>query len=78
MRNILIVALVALLSSCALPNRLQMGGRDGLGNKVVSGKEEPATLVAVDGTLCTVPAPRFDRIKPGDRVWCNWRPRGGL
>lgn len=76
MRTMLILAMIASLASCSLGPRVQLGAGDGPGNKVVTGKEEPATLVAVDGTLCLVPADKFDRTKSGDRVWCNWRQRG--
>lgn len=76
MKKILLIAIIAVASSCALPQKLQLGGESGPGNKTVTAKEEPATLVAVDGTQCLVTPARFDRVKTGDRVWCNWMPRG--
>jgi hypothetical protein len=76
MRRLLLLGAVALCASCALPQPLQSGLEDGPGSKVVAGKEEPVTLVALDGTRCIVPLGRFERTRPGDRVWCDWRPRG--
>lgn len=66
------------LSGCALlPRGVQMGSPEGgWGSKIVAFKEEPATLVARDGTLCTVTASKFQNAKEGDRVWCHWRARG--
>jgi hypothetical protein len=41
--------------------------------KRVDAKEEPATLVAVDRTRCTVTDSRFRDTKVGDSVICDWR-----
>jgi hypothetical protein len=41
--------------------------------KRVDAKEEPATLVAVDRTRCTVTEPRFRDTRVGDNVTCDWR-----
>ena len=41
--------------------------------KVVHGKESPATLVAPDGTRCTVTEKRFRDVREGDKVTCAWR-----
>jgi hypothetical protein len=76
MQKIFFLAIVLVCSSCSTPHRVQLGGESGIGNKTVSAKVEPGTLVAVDGTICTVPAGKFHRTKSGDRVWCNWRPGG--
>lgn len=40
--------------------------------KKVNGKEEPATLIALDRTRCTVTEARFRDIKVGDDVICTW------
>ncbi len=72
----LLIATLAVSLSCALPRTVQVGGEEGPGSKTVSAKEEPATLIAADGTVCLVTASRFNRVKTGDRVWCNWRPYG--
>ena len=40
--------------------------------KVVTGKEEPATLIAVGGAQCIVTKERFDQIRLGEEIWCNW------
>lgn len=78
-KNILLIMLAAgLLGACSmLPGWLQAGPKSGLGEKTVSAKEAPATLVALDGTLCTAPW-KYDRVKPGDRVFCHWRVRGEM
>jgi hypothetical protein len=41
--------------------------------KRVTGKAEPATLVAVDRTTCTVTPQRFRDTKIGDKALCDWR-----
>ena len=45
----------------------------GLARKTVSSKEGPSTLVADDGSRCTVDAERFEKARAGDDVWCLWR-----
>lgn len=40
--------------------------------KKVNGKEEPATLIAVDKSSCAVTADKFKDTKVGDMVICNW------
>ena len=45
---------------------------DGLGLKPVHGKEEPATLLARDGTSCTVSKKKFDSTRLGTSAWCAW------
>lgn len=44
-----------------------------LAQKTVSGKEDPATLIASDRTSCTVPEKKFRETTIGSKVWCNWR-----
>ena len=44
----------------------------GVSRKRVNGKEEPATLIALDRTRCTVTDTRFRDIKIGDDVICSW------
>jgi hypothetical protein len=46
--------------------------RSALSSKLVSGKEEPATLVARDGSRCSVSAKRFTDAREGDETWCAW------
>ena len=41
--------------------------------KVVAGREAPTTLLAEDGSRCTVTKRRFDDTREGDRVTCAWR-----
>jgi hypothetical protein len=45
----------------------------GLSRKPVSGKEAPTTLLARDGTRCTVTEKRFNEIVHGEQVTCAWR-----
>ena len=70
--------LIATLGMIACWHRPYMGPsgvrRDvGFGRKIVMGKEEPATLVARDGTRCLVTKERFDQVRQGEDVWCDWR-----
>ena len=41
--------------------------------KRVTGKEEPATLIAADRSQCTVTPDRFRNTKVGDNALCDWR-----
>ncbi len=54
------------------------GGRsttDGAGllRKVVTAKEDPATLIAADGYRCMTTADRFRDVKIGESIWCAWK-----
>ena len=40
--------------------------------KRVSDKEAPSTLIARDGSRCTVTAKRFSEIREGEEAWCAW------
>jgi hypothetical protein len=42
------------------------------GLKPVNGKEEPHTLIARDGTTCTVSKEKFESTRIGTSVWCTW------
>jgi hypothetical protein len=53
-----------------VPNPTRSGG---VGVKEVVDKREPAYLIAVDGTECTVVAATFNRTRIGQRVFCVWR-----
>jgi hypothetical protein len=48
-----------------------------LSRKQVAVKREPQVLVALDGTRCATTQARFERAKPGDRVWCVWSDASG-
>lgn len=52
----------------------QTGGaaRAAISQKVVSGKDEPTTLIAHDGSTCTVTAQKFRETAIGEKVWCAW------
>jgi hypothetical protein len=43
--------------------------------KRVSAKEAPATLIADDGTRCSVSEKRYTETKTGDDALCVWRSR---
>ena len=67
------------------PTTMQMPGTSGQGllstdgqlaSKEVAGKEEPATLIAVDRSRCMVSAERFKNAKVGSREICDWRTGG--
>ena len=45
---------------------------EGYGLKPVHGKEDPATLIARDGTTCSVDKKKYDSAKIGKPVWCTW------
>ena len=49
------------------------GGQSRLSRKRVTGKEEPATLIATDRTQCIVPAERYRETAVGADVWCDWQ-----
>jgi hypothetical protein len=77
-----IVGGALLLSSAGcswLPFRVEgerpLLGTKGPQRKTVVDKEPPGTLIAVDGTICIVPANKFESTEVDDRVWCEWRPR---
>ena len=42
------------------------------GLKQVHGKEDPATLIARDGTICTVDKKKFESTQIGKSAWCTW------
>lgn len=45
-----------------------------ISKKIVREKQpERATLLAHDGTWCSVGEKRYARIRVGDRVWCAWQ-----
>ena len=56
-----------------LPGTAKPEASLGMARKEVTGKEEPRTLIAVDGTRCTVTETRFRDVAHGDKVWCPWR-----
>jgi hypothetical protein len=41
--------------------------------KVVAGKEPPTTLIAHDGSRCTVTERRYRDVQVGDDALCAWR-----
>jgi hypothetical protein len=45
---------------------------EGYALKLVHGKEDPATLIARDGTTCSVDKKKYDSAKVGKPVWCTW------
>jgi hypothetical protein len=73
MRIALALVLAGAVGGCIGPAPY-MAGADGRGLAVkpVAAKESPATLIARDGTSCTVTHRRFEAISVGDRVACYW------
>jgi hypothetical protein len=76
----LAVAILLSLASCSwLPIPVEgerpLLGSKGPQRKTVAAKEAPTTLVAVDGTVCIVPAAKFESTEVDDRVWCAWTAR---
>jgi hypothetical protein len=45
---------------------------EGYGRKPVHGKEDPSTLIARDGTTCTVGKKKYDSTRVGKSAWCTW------
>lgn len=45
---------------------------EGYGLKSVHGKEDPGTLIARDGTTCTVGKEKYESAQIGKSVWCTW------
>ena len=45
---------------------------EAFGLKPVNGKEEPRTLIARDGTTCTVSKDKYESTQIGTTVWCTW------
>jgi hypothetical protein len=85
MRPLLCMLALSLLGCLpARTTRPDLGGRGGgystggttgnavLGQKVVHGKQDPATLIAVDGSKCIVPEKRFREVVVGEKVVCGW------
>lgn len=76
MRNALIACLTAALALTACSNPYMQGPeRRQAANsvKLVDAKRPPATLVAVDRSICLVTVDRYRNVRVGDAVYCNWR-----
>jgi hypothetical protein len=59
-----------------MPGASSVGGgaKGDLGRKAVYGKQDPATLVAKDGSRCAVTEQRYQETAIGELVWCSWKP----
>ncbi len=66
------LALTAGCMTIPLP-RMKDGPETNLERKPVVGKRAPMQLVAEDGTTCNTTSSRFQRARPGQRVWCVWQ-----
>lgn len=77
MRTILVAMLALALAGCGARHPVQVGPQTGWGYKTVQAKEDPATLIAVDESICRVTPTRFQRTQVGERVVCHWQRRGG-
>lgn len=60
---------VVLLAAACVP---LPGGRS-LARRTIAAKEGDATLVADDGSRCTVPADAFARVGVGEEYACVWK-----
>ncbi|CAN5180235.1 hypothetical protein BH24GEM2_BH24GEM2_07710 [soil metagenome] len=69
------LALLVSVAACASIPLPDVAGREtpALERKTVVAKQEPQELIAADGTRCTSGAGKFERVRPGDRVWCVWQ-----
>ena len=54
------------------PSETKGASADGYGVKRVYGKQEPANLIARDGTNCGVSKKKYDSTRIGTSVWCIW------
>jgi hypothetical protein len=74
MRLIPCLILLLLTLACAIP--LGKGSHAPvLERRMVVGKIDPNTLVAVDGSRCAVSAEKYERTERGEEAWCVWRAR---
>ncbi len=76
MRILVIGCVLVALAGCASSQDQPQDGLSGPATKVVTHKVVPTTLIAADGTLCTVSALRFQDTSIGDTFFCAWRRRG--
>lgn len=75
MRIVPLALSLVILIGCASSEDVPPEGALGPGTKVVTGKVDPSTLIALDGTICNVTPLKFRDTAAGDRVWCDWRRR---
>jgi hypothetical protein len=73
MRMLVLATAMLALSACAAKEDVPAGGPLGLGTKAVICKVAPSTLVAADGTMCTITPLRFREIQIGEAVTCTWQ-----
>ena len=50
------------------------GRRLGWATKRVATKEAPDTVIAEDGAACRLSHSRFEEVKVGQRLLCDWQP----
>jgi hypothetical protein len=81
MRNLIVLAAICLVSSCARPDQahtwpdrlaLSAGPQPGYAIKPVVEKQGPITLVADDGSVCRTSRGRFAATKVGRWIACIW------
>ena len=88
MRSFALVLALLVLAGCwrGMPERPPLGGRGGggvtpsgsasggtVGQKTVTAKHDPSTLVAFDGTKCVVTESRYRETVVGEKAWCVWQ-----
>ena len=55
---------------------VDVGGQDGVGWKLVTGKREPFYLISRDGTECMVSKEKWEKTVIGTQVLCLWSKAG--
>jgi hypothetical protein len=81
MSKLALLASIGLVSACARPDYgesrpdwllVTAGPQPGYSIKRVIEKQDPATLVADDGSICRTSRLRFTRIRTGKWIACVW------
>jgi putative hemolysin len=76
MRTALTACLAAALALTACSSPYMQGPerrRAAASVKIVDAKRPPATLIAVDRSICLVTVDRYRNVGVGDAVFCTWR-----
>jgi hypothetical protein len=68
----LVIIVPALLIACGPPYLRQDRDPREPTIKIVDAKRPPATLIAVDRSVCLVTAERYRNTRIGDAVFCQW------
>jgi hypothetical protein len=71
-KRTLVVLATAILVACGPPYLSQDREPREPTLKIVDAKRPPATLIAVDRSVCLVTAERYRNTRIGDAVFCQW------